>query len=262
MLTEGKLPYFALLRNLRNICEQGTDETVNLACNALCNEVAIKKSLVLPFRYISAVIALKEVKMNESNGRKLTVALSRAIEIALGNVPEFPGKNLVVLDCSGSMFSSVSPSPIQIGSLFAACLAKRTNADCILFGNQAEYVNPNLSDSLFTIAGAFSCRNFGGTDYRSWTSIMNKPYDRIFVLSDGEAWGGYKVAETHMKAYRSKFKADPSVFNFDLQGNGTMQFPEKKTYCLAGFSDKTLELLQMLEKDKSALITKIEAINV
>lgn len=257
LLSERKLPYFALLRNLRNICEQGEDTAIQLACESLVNTEAIKKSLVLPFRYISA---LKELhKIGTVKSRKLIVAVDSAINIALDNMPAFSGDNLVVLDCSGSMWGTQNPNPIEIGSLFAAAISKKTNSDCIVFGDRASYINPKLTDSLTSIAGYLGSNNLGGTDYRSWINCMNKKYDRIFVLSDGEAWGGWKVAEGYMKLYRTKYKANPHVFNFDLAGNGTMQFPENRTYCIAGFSDKTMDLVAMLEEDKTALVTKIEA---
>lgn len=36
-------------------------------------------------------------------------------------------------------------------------------------------------------------------------------------------------------------------------GYGTLQFPERQVYCLAGFSDKTLDTLKQLDADPFAL---------
>ena len=53
LLTSKRLGYFALLRNLRNIMEQAP-EAIELACEQLTSRKAIKKSLVLPFRFDTA----------------------------------------------------------------------------------------------------------------------------------------------------------------------------------------------------------------
>jgi hypothetical protein len=52
------------------------------------------------------------------------------------------------------------------------------------------------------------------------------------------------------------------VFSFDLSGYGSLQFPERQVCCLAGFSDKTLETLKLLDADPGALIRVIEAVEL
>ena len=39
-------------------------------------------------------------------------------------------------------------------------------------------------------------------------------------------------------------------------------FPERNVFCLAGFSDKALQTMRFLEEDKSALLRKVEAIEL
>ena len=73
--------------------------------------------------------------------------------------------------------------------------------------------------------------------------------------------GGYAPVKT-FEAYKKKHKADPKIFSFDLQGYGTLQFPERNIYCLAGFSDKTMETLKFLDSDNTALIRQIEAVKL
>ena len=53
LLREGKLGYFALVRNLRNIAAFNDANLVNLACTQLTNKTKIKRSLVLPFRFLT-----------------------------------------------------------------------------------------------------------------------------------------------------------------------------------------------------------------
>lgn len=257
LLAEKKLPYFALLRNLRNILTQAP-EAIDMACTALKEESAIKKSLVLPFRFMTAFKELFPLAASNSKARVVLAAISEAIDKSLSNFPKFEGETLVVLDRSGSM----DGQPTEIGSLFAASMAKAFNADVIRFGTGADYYAVSLKKDTIELAMAMSDKNYGGTNYHAWINTMNKAYDRIIVLSDGEAWEGWRAGEASMKQYRKKYSCDPHIFNFDLAGNGTMQFPEKKVYCLAGFSDKTLDLIKVLEEDKNALINKIEAIKL
>ncbi len=60
--------------------------------------------------------------------------------------------------------------------------------------------------------------------------------------------------------YRKRTGADPQVFSFDLQGYGTLMFPERNVYALAGFSEKVFEVMALLERDREALVHEIEAV--
>jgi len=61
------------------------------------------------------------------------------------------------------------------------------------------------------------------------------------------------------RRWKERHRCDPKVFSFDLNGYGSLQFPERQVCCLAGFSDKTLETLKLLDSDPGALIRMIEA---
>src|SRR5581483_7528737 len=104
LLKDGKVGYFALLKNLRNI-EEDAPESLKLALEKLVSPGLIKTSLVLPFRFLEASKHVSE--------RKTIEALNDALEISLNNVPKLKGKTLIVLDVSGSM----SGKPEEIGSI-------------------------------------------------------------------------------------------------------------------------------------------------
>jgi 60 kDa SS-A/Ro ribonucleoprotein len=179
--------------------------------------------------------------------------------ISLANVPRFEGKTLIALDGSGSM----SGRPIKIGSLFAATLAKSNDADVMLFSDYAKYVSLNKRDSTLTVAGWLEsqCAS-AGTNFHAIFQQANRAYTRIIILSDMQGWVGGHAPVATFAAYRAKYAADPRVFSFDLQGYGTLQFPERQVYCLAGFSDKTMEMLQVLDSDPRALLKKIAAVEL
>lgn len=253
LIGEKKLGYFALLRNLRNIIEQAP-EAVPAACELLQNEVAIKKSLVLPFRFVTAFEQIEQMVASKDT-RKVMTALVNALDLSLSNVPRFDGETCMVLDVSGSM----SGKPSQIGSLFAAILAKTNDADVIVFSNDAKYKNVNVSDSVMTIAKSIKFAS-GGTNFHSIFMEANKKYDRVIILSDMQGWMGYNAPTGTFNDYKSKFSANPYIYSFDLAHYGSMQFPENKVFCLAGFSDKIFTIMSFLEQDKHAMVNEIKKV--
>ena len=270
LVRSKKIPYFALLKNLRNII-QDAPEVVNEAIEILTNEALIKKSLVLPFRFITAYTEI--VKLTKESGkdvRAVLVALNKAIDISLNNVPKFDGDTLVVLDVSSSMRTTAcdwdeKKTPALIGSLFSTVLVKANNADIITFDEVARYVNVNPSDSTITIANGLQF-NGGGTDFTTIFPVANKKYDRVIILSDmqgwmgGSAYGRFTTPVATFNEYRKRTGANPYIYSFDLKSYGSMQFPESKAFCLAGFSDKIFDTMGLLEKDRNALVNEVKKV--
>jgi 60 kDa SS-A/Ro ribonucleoprotein len=259
LISSRKIGYFALLRNLRNILTLAPEatEATEAAIAILTDETLIRKSLVLPFRFVTALEALHQA--NLPNAGKVLAALSEAVDKSLVNVPRFEGKTLIALDGSGSMMGR----PIKIGSLFTATLAKSNDADVILFSNDAKYVSLNTRDSTLTLAKWLESQcAAAGTNFHAIFNEAKRAYARIIILSDMQGWIGGHAPVQSFATYRQKFGADPRIFSFDLQGYGTLQFPERNVYCLAGFSDKTLETLQYLDTDPKALIKQIDAVEI
>lgn len=261
-----KIGYFALLRNLRNILEQAP-MMVDKAIEMLTEEKLIKKSLVLPFRYATAYKEIQQVTFEGS--AKVLKAISRAADIALKNVPTFPGKNLIVLDGSGSM----NGKPLDIGSLFSAVLLKANeNADFMAFANEAKYMTFNSDDSVLSLSEKISEQSHdcgGGTNFHSIFQTINKQYDRIIILSDMQGWMessyGFSDGGAPTKtfaAYKTKYNTNPYVYSFNLNDYGTIQFPEKNVFCMAGWSEKVFDVMSILESDKNALVNEVEKIQL
>lgn len=261
LLSENKLGYLALLRNVRNIFQQ-SPESVDWLCEQLINQEAIKKSLVFPYQIF---LALNEVKKAKPP-RPVVVALTNALDLSLSNVPKFAGKTLICLDNSGSMAQAVtqkgSTVVADVAALFAATLYKSNDADLIVFSDEATYVSPNPTDSLASIAKeAMASLRPAGTDFTSiFRVIQPVVYDRIVFLSDMQGWMGSGTPTRQFNDYCQKTGARPFVFSFDLAGYGTLQLPSDRVACLAGFSDKTLDVMKHLEEDKNALVKKIEGV--
>src|ERR1035437_9904880 len=258
LLSENKLGYFALLRNLRNIVKQAP-EAVALACAQLVDEKAIRKSLVLPFRFTTAYETLQK----EPGTSLVLAAVSKAMDISVGNVALPEGKTLVALDTSGSM----GGKPIEIGSLFAAAFASR-GADLILFSDNATVVSVPFGASASAVVAEIKNKmKMGGTNFNSIFDKASVAYDNVIILSDMQAWmtGGYRsnIPTQSLAGYKKRTGATPKIFSFDLAGYGTLQFPEDDVYALAGFSDKTLDIVRALSiGGKDAFIKMIEDVTL
>ncbi len=255
-LIESKtLGYFALLRNLRNIISQAP-EMVDLACEMLVDENLISKSKVLPFRFTTAYEEINKMGHN-STTRKVIMALDQALNISAMNVPNFDGETLVVIDTSGSM----SGKPSEIASLFGSMIAKVNGCDVMTFDNDARYVNYNQMDSVLTIRNSFRFAG-GGTNFQDIFVKANKAYKRVIILSDMQGWVGRTTPTKEFNEYKKRFNCEPIVYSWDLEGYGTLQFPEKNVYGLAGFSEKVFDVMKFIEEDKDALINRINQIKL
>jgi len=250
LISEKKIGYFALLRNLRNIFEQAP-EIMDKALEMLIDENLIKKSLVLPFRFTTAYQELQQTNS------KVLKYVNKACDISLSNIPKFDGNTLVVLDVSGSM----QGKPAEIGSLFSVALVKSNDADLIIFSDNAQYQVLNTDDSLITIANSIRFAS-GGTNFHSIFQEARKAYDRIIILSDMQGWIGHGTPVRDFNIYKQKFNCNPFIYSFDLQGYGSLQFPENNVFLLTGFSEKIFDLMKILETDKNALINEIDKIDI
>lgn len=261
LLRENKLGYFALVRNLRNIMEQAPN-MIDLVCKQLTNRQKIKRSLVMPFRLLTAY---KQLAGNSSAYRKVVQALEKAIEIACDNVPDLPN-TLVVIDNSGSMGSPVAGSEHikcnEMGAIFGMILAKRSNADIMEFGTTARYVPYQLNDSVLHFGKNFAQNNKvgHGTNFHAIFQTAKKKYDRIVILSDMQGWIGHYSPKNAFEVYKKQHQANPYIYSFDLRGHGSLQFPENKIFALAGFNEKVFDIMQVVEQEPKALVKAIEAV--
>lgn len=265
MLESGKMGYLAMLRNLRNIAEQAPS-LVPIVAKKLDNRDQIRKALVMPFQFMVAMDAVKSAGLKEP--RPLIEALTDALEMSLDNVPRFEGKTLVVIDDSGSMTTPArgsgfgSRSCIELGAVFAAAIFKSNDADLMRFSDNASFIKANPRDSLMTIAdGIVKNAQSSGTNFHAiFEAAGNIHYDRIVILSDMQGWMGVGTPNGVFEKYKTRAKANPFVYSFDLAGHGSTQLPAQKVFCLAGFADKVFESMKMLESDRNALVSQIKAV--
>jgi len=279
LIVSKKIGYFALLKNLRNISELLSNDTeaIDAAVAMLTNPKLVANSKLFPFRFYTAVRELTAAGAD----RRLISAANKALELSVSNVPHFTGKTLVIVDISGSMSIQLSRrgtvSCSEAAGVFAAALYKSNDCDIIKFGSDAKYITPNPDDSISTIASMFS-PNGAATNVQGAFNLVNKQYDRIILLSDmqawiqdnkipgagrpgyGYGWGREAVANDVVPALRKRTNSDPYVYSFDLAGYGTLQFPEEKVACLAGYSDKVFDIMSYYEEDKQSIVDEIRKV--
>ena len=255
LISSRKIGYFALLRNLRNILNQAP-EIVDAACDLLVDVKMIKKSRVLPFRFLKAYEEIFKLSSN-TNTRKVLSALNQALEISVNNVPKLEGETIVVVDTSSSMRGRAS----EIASLFGAILAKANNCDIMTFERNAQYMNYNPGDSIMTIRDSFVYSG-GGTNFNSIFRTLNKAYDNIVILSDMQGWLSVYTPKAECEEYKKRFGANPHIYSWDLAGLSTLQLPQNQVYCLAGFSEKVFDIMNMLKEDRNTLINEIKSIQL
>lgn len=200
LIREGKLGYLALLRNLRNMEQAGVDRDLVIAA------IKARKGadLVFPFRYVAAARAAPS----------FANALDKALIEAVTNGKKLPGKTIVVVDTSGSMYGAPVSSKSDIDRVTAAAtLASVINGDdvrILAFGTTVRELPHRLG-----LAGVESITktSLGGTNTRLALDKANEinkngNYDRLILITDEQSRTSYP------KMYNFKHKYVINVANY------------------------------------------------
>lgn len=272
MLNEGKLPILAAIRNLRNILVGGRQEVVDKVCALVSNEQLLKAGKIMPYQIDLAYEAVLcgDIALDGAQQRQVMRALEDAIEKSVYNLKELlTGRNLVIMDCSGSMYTKIgtgtrtnysSSSCSDKAALIAAMIMKSTNADLIEFGNSARYVNYNPNSSVFDIAHNIKNENMGGTNLASAFNLaqsMKKKYDRIFILSDNECNRGYQK-----DAYKNYVRtvANPYIYSIDLAAYGTKPIDSDRVHYFFGYGYAMFDAIAQSEFNPMKVMDEIRKI--
>jgi len=251
LVAENKLGYMALLRNFNNLIKNDVSEkTLDLVVKKLTNEKEVKNSKQLPFRFITAY-------KNVVGSRKLTDAISMAMDLSVSNTPELKGKTLIAVDTSGSM----AGDPIEKASIFAATLAKSSNNyDVVLYDTDLKELRISGRTPVVDIAFNIEENALGGGTNTGvvfdWAVQKNKIYDRIIIISDNESWNGN--AQFSYTLYKKI--ADPYVYAVDIQGYGTTDISGGRVKHFNGWSNRLLDFIGAIEKE--SIVNYIEGYKI
>ena len=191
LLSEGKLGYLALLRNLRNMEKVGVDES--LIRKALLARKGADK--VLPFRFIGAARAAPSFERE----------LDQALIASIAQLPRFEGKTVVLVDVSGSMGASVSSKSDLTRMDAAASLASIFPQDDLkVYSCSDKVVQVPARVGLAGIDAIRSSQPHGCTALAEAVRTMNTKHpdaDRLIVITDEQGTDGRVPAPVAKKAY-------------------------------------------------------------
>jgi hypothetical protein len=269
LLTEGKLGILAALRNIRNVMKTVSDaKTYELLCTLLSDGETIRKGKIMPYQ-IDMANEVVNAEFSSTESRKISKALLKGYEMAIPNLAEMlPGRNLVIVDMSGSMSTQITDSNSKTrytsscmdkAALIGATIAKATDADIIRFGSGAEYVNWNANSDVFSIASAMK-KDMGMTSLSAAWSLAaksGKQYDRVFILSDNECNRGnsYSSYMNYVKTVGS-----PYVYSVDMAAYGTTQLAGDKVRFYYGYGFAMFDDIAKSEFNPNYHLEKVKKI--
>lgn len=186
-------------QNLNTFARKGVFEEramVKLIADRLADAEEIRKAKVFPYQLMMAW------KMaDRAVPEKVHDALQDAMEVAIRNVPEVPGRIVLCPDVSGSMGSPVTGYRkgatsqvrcIDVAGLMAAAFLRRNpKARVLPFENAVVPVALNRRDTVMTNAEKLASIGGGGTNCSAPLKVLadeRAKVDLVVFISDNESW--------------------------------------------------------------------------
>lgn len=250
--------YMALLRNLRNFDEAGiSPASVAHVVARLTNPEQVAESRQFPYRFLSAYL-------NAPNDR-WKHPLNVALEYSLRNIPELPGKTLVLVDTSGSMQTPVSAkskiTAVMAGALLGVALAHRNTApqgegEVDLHGFASGVFRHDIvkGASVLSEVERFT-RRVGevghGTDMWGALRRTYAGHERVFLITDMQTvTDRYSLGQ----AGSLPVPASAPIYGFNLGGYQSTAYaagsPNRHEF--GGLNDATLRAIPLLEAGTDA----------
>ena len=255
LISENKIGYMAMLRNLRNIINAGPSN-INDIYEKLANKDQVLKSKQLPFRFFSAYKELQDV---QKAGSKVFDTLETAIESSIENMPKLKGNTVIAIDVSGSMSGNISANSkvqcIDLSRLLGVMGSKMCdNVIVYTFCNSLKKIAISSRGGILEKANSIPFTG-GGTNMALPIEEMIKEKiiaDRLIILSDNmvnSSWDGYsQTCQSFIDKYKKEVNKNIWVHAIDLQGYGTQQFIGENTNIIAGWNEKIFEFINLAEK--------------
>ena len=232
--------YMALLRNLRNFDQAGvTDATAGIVTARLTDPEQVKRSRQFPFRFLAAYQAAASLRWS--------YPLEQALNLSLANVPALAGRTLILVDRSGSMFDRMSArselTRADSAAVFGSALALRAAAaDLVEFGTGSRVVPVSRAESVLKVIGRFG--NLGGTNTAQAVRSHYSGHDRVVIVTDEQAWGGYYGEEPTRQV-----PAHVPVYTWNLAGYQYGHGPSGSAnrHVFGGMTDQAFAMIPLLE---------------
>ncbi len=287
-IDSGKMGYFAMVRNLGNFAKNNiSDAHWAKVLTRISDERAVEKSKLIPFEFFKAYKMIKKEHIKHNQYHNIVVALEKAIGISAKNLPQLPGTTYMTADESGSMDATLSAKSVftykEVGNLLMAISDGFCEKSIVtVFGDTTAEVTLNPKDGVLKKMNKI-CKvgNTVGMSTMLCTALqdLNKrgqKVDRIIVFSDMQAYdhslGGYgwcarrstpeTEVEVELSKYRKNVNPDVWVHSIDLAGYGEIKMKGPKVNLIAGWSDKSLEFIKLVEDAQGSLVERIRNYNI
>jgi hypothetical protein len=174
LIRENRLGYLALLRNLRNMAEHGSDD--DLVRGAILARRGAGN--VLPFRYVAAARAAPRYEP----------ALDQALMEAILESPVLEGRTIVLVDVSGSMKARLSSRSELTRMEAAATLASVIPGDLRVFTFSNRLVEVPARRGMAGVDIIIRSQPHDGTYLGAAVEQVNRlDHDRLIVLTDEQS---------------------------------------------------------------------------
>lgn len=235
--------YMALLRNLRNFDMAGvTDDVAAGVAARLADPEQVARSRQFPFRFLAAYRNAPSLRWGH--------ALDKALTASLGNVPELPGRSLVLVDRSGSMFGRMSGladlTSADAAAVFGAAVALRNpgRVELVEFGTGSNRIDVKAGDSLLRTVDRFG--NLGGTATLAAVQRWYNGHDRVLIVTDEQAHYGYGDPG-------SAIPAQVPLYTWNLVGYQHSHGPGvANRVTFAGLTDAAFRMVPLIEAGRNA----------
>lgn len=253
LVTSERLPYMALLRNLRNIAQAGLDSDVLKAhvYDRLSDPDNVAKSKQLPFRFIEAYKSLEQAGVTDP---KMLQAVSRAADHSVSNIPQIGDNVWLVLDGSASMTwaggggrRGNGRKAVDIAAMFTAALAKANkdamNVAVTMFSSSAKNIVINPDDSVISITNDLIRKTQGGgTNLQSAAEEgkkLNFTPDTVVLLSDMQVDDGFMRNDARNFGSKNALKVALNLESYQTTPVGEID----SWYQLAGWSERLFDFI-------------------
>lgn len=202
------VPHMALLRNLRGIFTENSNnyDLAQQVASLLLS--GVKNGKQFPFRYFSAIQAIEDI--GSFNGKGLILdALNQCVNTAMSNLPKLKGRTACLSDNSGSAWGTFnseygSVTVANIDNLSSVMTAVNSDeGEVYYFGDRLGGKTVSKTDGILNQMMSFDktygrggSKYVGGnTENGIWIffrdAITNRThYDNIFIYSDQQAGHG------------------------------------------------------------------------